>query len=66
MVDASGRGAPTLSLLESIGLARPAETTVGVDLAYASAIFAIPEDAPSGWKGVFTFPFEAPRRSRGS
>lgn len=65
VVDASGRGAPTLSLLESLGLPRPEETTVGVDLAYASAIFAIPDDAPSDWKGVFTFA-AAPRSSRGS
>jgi 2-polyprenyl-6-methoxyphenol hydroxylase-like FAD-dependent oxidoreductase len=64
VVDASGRGAPTLSLIESIGLARPEEATVGVDLAYASAIFAIPDDATSDWKGVFTFP--GPRSSRGS
>lgn len=65
VVDASGRGAPTLTLLDSIGLARPAETTVGVDLAYASAIFAIPDDTPRDWKGVFTFG-AAPRSSRGS
>jgi 2-polyprenyl-6-methoxyphenol hydroxylase-like FAD-dependent oxidoreductase len=65
VVDASGRGAPTLTLLESLGLARPEETTVGVDLAYATAVFAIPDDAPPDWKGVFTFG-AAPRSSRGS
>lgn len=65
MVDASGRGTHTLDLLETVGRAAPEETTVGVDLAYASAIFAIPDDAPPDWKGVFTFA-PAPRSSRGA
>src|SRR2546429_1929200 len=37
----------------------------GVDLAYASAVFEIPHDAPGDWKGVFCFP-GAGRASRGS
>src|SRR5712691_7105370 len=61
IVDASGRGTLTLGLLESIGRPAPEETTIGVDLSYATAVFAIPEDAPSDWKGVFCFP--APARS---
>jgi 2-polyprenyl-6-methoxyphenol hydroxylase-like FAD-dependent oxidoreductase len=64
VVDASGRGTPTLDLLVSIGQPRPAETTIGVDVAYSTAVFAIPDDAPSDWKGVFCFP--QPPSSRGS
>jgi len=56
VVDASGRGTLTLAVLESIGRALPEETTIGVDIGYATAVFAIPEDAPLDWKGVFTFP----------
>jgi len=65
IVDASGRGTPTLDLLESIGRPRPDETTIGVDVVYSTAVFAIPEDAPRDWKGVFCFP-HAPKTSRGA
>lgn len=64
IVDASGRGTLTLEFLESIGRPLPAETTIGVDVGYATAVFAIPDDAPDDWKGVFTFP--APPQSRGA
>jgi len=63
-VDATGRGAPTLDVLKSIGRPLPAETRIGVDVAYSTAVFAIPEDAPQDWKGVFCFP--QPPSSRGS
>ena len=56
VVDASGRGTLTLRLLETLGRAAPEETTIGVDLNYATAVFEIPADAPSDWKGVFTLP----------
>jgi 2-polyprenyl-6-methoxyphenol hydroxylase-like FAD-dependent oxidoreductase len=65
VVDASGRGTLTLALLESLGRPLPEETTIGVDLGYATAVFAIPDDAPTDWKGVFTFP-QAPQNSRGA
>ena len=52
VVDASGRGALTLAALESIGRPLPEETTIGVDVGYATAVFAIPDDAPPDWKGV--------------
>lgn len=64
IVDASGRGALTLNLLESMGYVLPEETTIGVNIAYATAIFEIPEDAPQAWQAVFTFP-KAPEHSRG-
>jgi 2-polyprenyl-6-methoxyphenol hydroxylase-like FAD-dependent oxidoreductase len=64
VVDASGRGVPTLGLLQSIGRPLPEETTIGIDIGYATSIFSIPEDAPTDWKGVMTFG-QAPRNSRG-
>ncbi len=65
VIDASGRGMLTLDALAALGRVPPAETTIGVDLAYASAVFAIPDDAPKDWKGVFCFPGIG-RASRGS
>jgi 2-polyprenyl-6-methoxyphenol hydroxylase-like FAD-dependent oxidoreductase len=62
VVDASARGSGTLALLRSIGL--PEETRIGVDLRYASAVFAIPDGAPSDWKALVTYP-SAPENSRG-
>ena len=65
VIDASGRGVLTLDTLRALGRPVPDQTTIGVDLMYASAIFAIPDDAPTDWKGVFTFPGFG-RASRGS
>jgi 2-polyprenyl-6-methoxyphenol hydroxylase-like FAD-dependent oxidoreductase len=65
VVDASGSGALTLAVLQSTGIAAPAETRIGVDLAYATAVFSIADDAPGDWKGVFTFP-NPPTGSRGA
>jgi hypothetical protein len=64
VVDASARGLATLALLRSIGSPLPEETKIGVDLGYASTVFAIPDDAPSDWKGVVTYP-SAPESGRG-
>ena len=55
VVDASGRGALTLALLQSIGRPLPEQTTIGIDLSYATCIFAIPDEAPTDWKGVMSF-----------
>ena len=55
VVEASGRGNLTLGLLESIGQAAPEETTIGVDITYATAVFAIPDDALTDCKAVATF-----------
>ena len=65
VIDASGRGTLTLGLLESIGWALPEETMIGVDLAYATAIFTMPEVIPEDWKGVFCFP-QPPQSSLGA
>jgi 2-polyprenyl-6-methoxyphenol hydroxylase-like FAD-dependent oxidoreductase len=64
VVDASGRGGLTLALLQSIGLPMVEETIIGIDLSYATCVFAIPDDAPTEWKGVMTFG-HAPHNSRG-
>jgi 2-polyprenyl-6-methoxyphenol hydroxylase-like FAD-dependent oxidoreductase len=65
VVDASGSGALTLAALRSTGSPVPAETRIGVDFTYATAIFSIPDDAPTDWKGVFTFP-NPPANNRGA
>src|SRR5215469_10492819 len=56
VVDASGRGAPTLTLLDVLGWDRPQMTEIGVDISYATAVVEIPHDAPAEWKLVLTQP----------
>lgn len=46
IVDASSREALTLELLDKVGLPRPPETEIGIDLRYATAMFEIPPSAP--------------------
>jgi len=65
IIDASGRGALTLQLLQSAGLAAPEETSIGTDMTYASVTFEIPDNAPTEWKGVMTFG-AAPQDARGA
>jgi 2-polyprenyl-6-methoxyphenol hydroxylase-like FAD-dependent oxidoreductase len=55
VIDASARGSLTLALLRSIGRSLPPETTIGVDIGYATAIFAMPDDPPAEWKAAMTF-----------
>ena len=50
IVDASGRGAPTLDFLESVGLPEPEETVIGVDINYATALYDVPADATPDFK----------------
>ena len=64
-IDASGRGALTLDLLKTIDRSPPEETVIGIDIAYATAIFAIPEETPADFKGAYLFP-DAPQTSRGA
>ncbi|MBR1208877.1 MULTISPECIES: squalene monooxygenase [unclassified Bradyrhizobium] len=56
VVDASSRGALTLDFLVRIGLPRPKETEIGIDLRYATAMFEIPSDAPPDWRTVLHRP----------
>ncbi|MCA6109959.1 NAD(P)/FAD-dependent oxidoreductase [Bradyrhizobium cenepequi] len=64
VVDASGRGAPTLALLRSFDQPVPDEIIIGVDLHYTTTSFVIPLDAPTDWRGIASHP-HAPERSRG-
>ena len=65
VIDASGRGALTLALLQATGRSPAPETTIGVDIGYATATYDIPPDAGRRWQGVMTFP-QAPQDSRGA
>ena len=56
VVDASGRASPTLCFFEEIGSAKPAEIKIGIDQAYATAVFEKPEDAPNDWLVVVHAP----------
>jgi 2-polyprenyl-6-methoxyphenol hydroxylase-like FAD-dependent oxidoreductase len=56
VVDASGRGAPTLTLLDALCWDRPPMTEIGVDITYATAVVEIPPDATGEWKLVLTLP----------
>jgi 2-polyprenyl-6-methoxyphenol hydroxylase-like FAD-dependent oxidoreductase len=56
VVDASGRGALTLTLLDALGWERPQVTEVGVDLSYATAVVPVPANASPDWKLVLTQP----------
>jgi len=56
IVDASSRGALTLALLDKVGLPRPLETEIGIDLHYATAMFQIPPSAPRDWRAVLHRP----------
>src|SRR6516225_7216266 len=54
VVDASGRGAPTLTLLDALCWDRPQMTEIGVDITYATAVVEIPPNASAEWKLVLT------------
>jgi len=56
VVDASGRAAPTLAVLEALGRPAPEATTIGVDFAYTTQVFEPPADAAHDWKIVMTMP----------
>jgi len=65
VVDASGRATLTLAILETMGGAKPDETEIGIDQAYSTAIFEIPDDAPGGWMALLHLP-TSPHSSRGA
>jgi 2-polyprenyl-6-methoxyphenol hydroxylase-like FAD-dependent oxidoreductase len=56
VVDASGRGALTVALLDTLGWQRPPVTEVGVDITYATAVMQIPASAMPDLKVVLTQP----------
>jgi 2-polyprenyl-6-methoxyphenol hydroxylase-like FAD-dependent oxidoreductase len=56
VVDASGRGAPTLTFLDALCWDRPQMTEIGVDISYATAVVEIPRNTTADWKAVLTLP----------
>jgi 2-polyprenyl-6-methoxyphenol hydroxylase-like FAD-dependent oxidoreductase len=64
VVEATGRGALTLQLLERLGIEKPEETAIGIDQAYSTIIVERPQDLETSWQGVMVLP-SAPASSRG-
>jgi 2-polyprenyl-6-methoxyphenol hydroxylase-like FAD-dependent oxidoreductase len=56
VVDASKHGALTLSFLQSSGRPLPEETTIGVDIRYATALYALSPGSLGKFKAIVTFP----------
>jgi 2-polyprenyl-6-methoxyphenol hydroxylase-like FAD-dependent oxidoreductase len=57
VVDAGGRGALTLALFDKLGWDRPAETSVGVDISYTTAVLSLPAMTTSrDWEVTITLP----------
>jgi 2-polyprenyl-6-methoxyphenol hydroxylase-like FAD-dependent oxidoreductase len=56
VVDASGRGALTLELLQALGLPLPPESAIDVDIRYTCAVFTLPPDPARAWKTLATRP----------
>lgn len=55
VVDASGRAVPTMSLLEKVGASGPEVTEIGIDQAYATAVFEIPANTSREWMALVHF-----------
>ncbi|HEV3039527.1 MAG TPA: hypothetical protein VHA33_17270 [Candidatus Angelobacter sp.] len=65
VIDASGGGELTLRALDEMGYVRPRETTIGVDLHYATAYFDVPEDHVPDWKMLITYSNRPPDGFKG-
>jgi 2-polyprenyl-6-methoxyphenol hydroxylase-like FAD-dependent oxidoreductase len=63
IIDASGNGSLTLEFLKAIGRRLPEETTIGVNMHYASALFDR-ADIRDNYQIAYIFP-NAPEESRG-
>ena len=63
IIDASGNGSLTLEFLKATGRRPPEETSIGVNMRYASALFG-DVDINDNYKVAHTFP-DAPAESRG-
>lgn len=60
VVDASGRGAPTVALFDALGLEWPETTEIEADRYYTTTVVELPERASRSWKLVLTLD-EPPR-----
>jgi 2-polyprenyl-6-methoxyphenol hydroxylase-like FAD-dependent oxidoreductase len=56
VIEASRHGALTLSFLKSKCLPLPEETTIGVDIRYATGLFTLSPQALGQFKAIVTFP----------
>jgi 2-polyprenyl-6-methoxyphenol hydroxylase-like FAD-dependent oxidoreductase len=56
VIDASRHGTLTLSFLGAAGQHLPDETTIGVDIRYATGLFALSDGALDEFKAIVTFP----------
>jgi 2-polyprenyl-6-methoxyphenol hydroxylase-like FAD-dependent oxidoreductase len=56
VIDASRHGTLTLSFLGASGQRMPEETTIGVDIRYATGLFALSHGALGEFKAIVTFP----------
>ena len=63
IIDASGNGSLTLEFLKASGRSMPEETSIGVNIRYASALFDH-ADIRDNYKIAFTLP-NAPEETRG-
>lgn len=63
IVDASGRGTPTIDFLKKVGLPEPEETVIGLDINYATALYEVPANAAPDFKASITLA-QAPEQSR--
>jgi len=63
IIDASGNGSLTLEFLKASGRRLPQETSIGVNMRYASALFEN-ADIKDNYKVAYTLP-NAPKESRG-
>jgi len=52
VIDASGRGSQIPQLLRALGFERPAESSVRIDVGYASCVFRRPA-TPRDWKALY-------------
>jgi 2-polyprenyl-6-methoxyphenol hydroxylase-like FAD-dependent oxidoreductase len=62
VVDAGGRGSKVLGWLEQLGYAKPSESSVRVQVGYASRIYRMPEPGHFDWRGLYVI--GAPPESR--
>src|SRR5207247_4995622 len=55
IVDASGRGSRAPQWLNSLGYGNVQETSVKIDIGYATRIYRCPAHLPADWKGLFIY-----------
>ena len=55
VVDTSGRGSHAPQWLNSLGYGHVQETSVTIDIGYATRIYRCPAPLPAGWKGLFIY-----------